>query len=233
VSTGTTRTPIAPAEGLVVAYLGAVALVGLLPALGVSPDTIVSATAFSPADLASGKLWLLPASGIVVAGDTWPQLAALAQLAAVILVVADGKTFWRAAIAGHVGSTLVAYAIVAVLAIVAPTTVHGLFDAPDYGISCVWAGALGGLAVVLCRSGLDPRVRLLAFAGQAVPVIVVLRSGFVNADGTLALASVEHALAFMLGAGVTWRALRHASAAPRRALRARASHRPGELPGMA
>ena len=46
-------------------------------------------------------------------GDTWPQLALLLQTAVVVVAMAGARTFWRAAMAAHVGSTLIAYGLLA------------------------------------------------------------------------------------------------------------------------
>lgn len=188
--------------GLIVAYMLTAVVLVALPTLGVaSRHALTSALAFSPADLVAGKLWLLPASGLIAQGSPWPQLAAIAELAAVLVVVADSRTFWRAAIAGHLGSTVIAYALVGILTLVLPASVQPVAAAPDYGVSCVWAGALGALAVVLGRRARNRSVAALVVTACALPVmvIVVRAGGFTTAAGALDLASVEHALAFVAG----------------------------------
>jgi hypothetical protein len=205
----TARLRASAGAALVVAYLGAVWLIGELPAA--SSGALAHTLAFSPAALVHLKLWLLPASGFVVAGDTTGQLATLAPVAACVVLLAGAPAFWRAAIAGHVGSTLVAYAIIGFLFVVDPASVRGLLSAPDYGISCVYAGALGALAVAGARHGRT--TALLALAAAALGMVPLLRPGLVAA-GTLELATLEHGWAFALGALATmrwtwvWRAVR-------------------------
>src|SRR5512136_1784773 len=66
----------------------------------------------SAAKIASGQLWVLPASALVVDRPVLVGLAAFAVLAAATLRYCGPRTFWLAAVAGHVGSTLAVYAII-------------------------------------------------------------------------------------------------------------------------
>jgi hypothetical protein len=191
------RLPLA--ELALAAYFALAVVVALLPELGLSKQSLVDAMAFSPADLVSGKLWLLPLSGLIVAGRSWTQLAALAEVAIALVVLAGARTFWRAAILGHVGSTLVAYAVLGVLALTVPSSVAGPFHAPDYGVSCIWAGSLGALAVVGARRCSSRTAKVWVAAGLSAPLVVILSSGFVTAAGTVNLANLEHLFAFVLG----------------------------------
>ena len=192
---------VTPATLAIAAYLAAAAVVGLLPgSTGITHQALVSALSFSPADLVSGKLWLLPLSGVVVDGETWVQLAALAEAAVAVVVLAGARTFWRAAIFAHVGSTLVAYAILGVLAVAAPSSVGDLFRDPDYGVSCIWAGSLGALAVVGARRCSGRAAKAAVAAVVSAPLGVVLTAGVVTPAGQLNLATLEHVLAFALGA---------------------------------
>jgi hypothetical protein len=194
------RRRLAIAELALVAYFAVAVVVGLLPSsTGITHRALVAALAFSPSDLVSGKLWLLPLSGVVVDGETWVQLAVLAEVAVVLVVLAGARTFWRAAIFAHVGSTLIAYAVLAVLAVVAPSATGDLFRDPDYGVSCIWAGSLGALAVVGARRCTGRPAKLAVAAAVSAPLVVGLTAGAVTPAGTLDLATVEHLLAFVLG----------------------------------
>jgi hypothetical protein len=186
-------------------YFALAAAIGAVPALtGLSHSALDSAMAFSPADLLAGKLWLLPLSGLVVDGETWVQLALLAGAAAVLVSVADGRLFWRVAIGAHVGSTLLAYAIVGLLAVTAPSITSGVITAPDYGVSCIWAGCLGALAITLARRSSRRLPAFALFIAVALLTAVPLgldgvgAQGFVT-GGTLDLSPIEHVLAFGIG----------------------------------
>ncbi|MCW2953265.1 MAG: hypothetical protein JWQ48_2435 [Conexibacter sp.] len=211
------RRPRRLAELALAGYLLLLAAIAALPALsGVAAATIASHAAFSPADLAAGELWRLPLSGLVTDGVPVLQLALLAATAAPLVALAGGRAFWRAALVAHVGATLLAYALVGILELAAPASVDALADTPDYGISCVWLGALGALALTLARRCRGIGAARCVFAATSLPAIALVASnGFVERDGTLELASVEHLVAFALGVLVTLRVAR--SARPRTA----------------
>lgn len=187
---------------LVVGYLALVAVLEVLrrTTSWPRPDDLAS----SPAGVAAGNVWALLTSGLVVAGDPVVQIAGTTLTAFVVIQVAGSSIFWAAVLVAHVGSALLAYAGVAVLWLFARADVDAVVDAPDYGISCVWAGAAGALAAAtLARR--SRRERLLA--PLAVGVF------FVAIPPSLGLAGAEHALAFALGA-LTVAALARRDAAP-------------------
>jgi hypothetical protein len=184
-----------------VAYFVAALVVALLPSVtGVTHAALVGTLAFSPSDLLAGKIWLLPLSGIVVDGATWAQLAILAEVAVVLVALAGARTFWRAALLGHVGSTLIAYALLGIVNVADPSATGDLFRDPDYGVSCIWAGSLGALAVVAAGRCTRRPVKILVAAAISAPLFVADGAGIVTAAGTIDLAALEHVLAFGLGA---------------------------------
>jgi hypothetical protein len=192
-------------ELAVVGYFVVAGVIAALPSItGISQGSIESAMAFSPADLVAGKLWLLPLSGLVVDGEIWVQLPLLAAVAAAVAITGGGRLFWRVAISAHVGSTLVAYAIVGWLAVAAPSVTHGVISEPDFGVSCIWAGCLGALAITAARRSSRKLVAAALFGGIALLTAVPIgldglgAEGFVTA-GTLDLSPLEHVLAFGIG----------------------------------
>jgi putative copper export protein len=211
----------------VAGYFVVAGVIAALPSVaGISQGTIDSAMAFSPADLIAGKVWLLPLSGLVVDGNTWVQLGLLAVVAGAVVLTAGGRLFWRVAIAAHIGSTLAAYAVVGWLAVAAPSVTHGVISEPDYGISCIWAGCLGALAITAARRSSQRPVAFARFAAIALLTAIPIgldglgAQGFVTA-GTLDLSPLEHVFAFGIGVLVA-----NAAARPRR-------HTvPGRMAGM-
>jgi hypothetical protein len=201
----------------VAVYLAVAVVVGLLPGTsGISHHALVAALAFSPSDLASGRLWLLPLSGVVVEGETWVQLVLLVEAALALVVIAGARTFWRAAIFAHAGSTLMAYAILALLEVADRQATGDLFQDPDYGVSCVWVGSIGALAVVSARSWAHAHTRVAIAVTVGAPIVVLLAAGFVTPAGTLDIATVEHLLAFLLGALAGWMTPRAERSTPQR-----------------
>ena len=153
------------------------------------------ALASSPAGVADGRLWTLLTSGVVIAGPVVVQLIGAGIVVWLAVDQLGPARFWLAALAGHVGATLVAYAGIGVLWLVRPDDVRGVAFAPDYGISCIWAASLGALLAVRIRSGPRPRVVTVAFGAS-----LALFAALVPLHGELA--DVEHLLAFAAGAGV-------------------------------
>jgi hypothetical protein len=155
----------------------------------------VHALACSPAALAAGRAWTLVTSGFIVAGPAAPQILMTAIVALGVVRLAGAGAWWRSAIAGHLGSTFVAYAGIAVVYAADRASAEGVVHAPDYGISAVWAATTGTLLVLLHRNGAHPRVTAACTALLGAAFVAL-----VGVDGELA--DVEHLLAFAAGLGV-------------------------------
>lgn len=184
---------------LAAAWLLAVAAVAAAQRHGVGPSA--AALASSPERLAHGAVWTLASSALVIDGPHVGQIAMTTIATAWVLATLGGRAFWRVAIAGHVGATLLAYTGIAVLWLVMPSrSMEQVTDAPDFGISAVWAALLGAIAVAGVRLGRSRRRRLTGAAGLAVLAAFAL---LVPLDGELS--DVEHLLAFLAGALVTVR----------------------------
>ena len=184
----------AASVALAVAWLTAVCVIALARARTGLPDA--AALASSPRGVMHGEVWTLLTSGLVIAGPPASELAGTALVVAGVLQALGGPKFWAVALSGHVGATLVAYAGIGVLAGAGWSGVDGVLDAPDYGISAVWAACIGALVAAAARRrgrrGLA--ASLLATAGLAVFAVVI--------GQPWSLAGVEHVLAFVLGAAV-------------------------------
>jgi hypothetical protein len=189
-----------PAALLAAAWLAAVAVIAALQAAGGGPRT--AALACSPARLAAGHVWTLLSSALVIDGPPVIQLAGTAVVIGLVVHDLGARAFWGAALAGHVGATLAAYAGIGLLWLLARGSVESIAHAPDYGISAVWAGALGALAVTSAWRPASHRRLAVALGALALFALVVL----VPLHGELA--DVEHLLAFVLGAGVAAGVLR-------------------------
>lgn len=175
---------------LAVAWVAAVAVLQAGSVL--DPADVAS----SPDTVAGGALWRLLASALVVdAPAAAAQIAIVAALTALVLVRDGGVTWWLAALAGHVGSAVLAYAGIAVADALGSASAERFTAEPDYGVSCVLA-ALNGVAL----AGTARRIRArragaidwIVVAGTAVATVVWL--------ATLDWYGVEHLYAFGIGA---------------------------------
>jgi hypothetical protein len=183
---------------LTIGWLAAVLAIQLSgPAL--TPADVAS----SPDSLAAGQLVRLLSSSLIIDDDLpLAQFALLAAVTAVVLVRHGAIVWWLAALVGHIGSALIAYAIIALAVALGSGLAERFTDTRDYGISCVLAAELG----VLFMSGMPRRGGRRGTRGRR-------GSRF---DAVLAVASVsllvwlvepdwfglEHSIAFAIGAAV-------------------------------
>jgi hypothetical protein len=174
-------------------WLAAVALIGIA-----APDLSTGELGASPDAVAAGQLWRLLSSSLIV-DSALPVLQIAVLVAATALVVAryGALTWWLAALAGHVGSALIAYGLIAVAAALGSDSAERFEDDWDYGISCVLAALVG----VLCAGALR-RLRAGPRRTPDVALAVATSLGLVGWLVTIDWYGVEHVLAFALGAGV-------------------------------
>jgi hypothetical protein len=175
-----------------IAWLAAVALIEVV-APGLDPADVGS----SPDAVAAGRLWRLLTSALIVeAGVPWLQIAVLAGVTALVLVLHGPIVWWLAALIGHVGSALLAYALIAVADALGSASAERVEDDWDYGISCVLAALCG----VLFAGGVS-RLRR-GGGGLDVALVVATSLGLLGWLVTIDWYGVEHLFAFALGAGV-------------------------------
>ena len=95
--------------------------------------------------VADGELWRLFSSGLVVDGVAAPQIALTALAAFGVIRLQGPAVWWAAVLVGHVGSALLAYAIVGVAVALGSGGAEAAANDPDFGISCVLGASLGAL----------------------------------------------------------------------------------------
>jgi hypothetical protein len=180
-------------------YVAVLAAGALLRAVAGIPH--VEDLASTPAAVAQGRVWTLITSAFLVSGPAIPEIAGLAAVGALLVRRHGAGALWRAAAVGHVGSALVAYAGVGALALAGAHLAHHVLHAPDYGLSCVWAGVVGALGVSAAarlrrRPNRSAAVALAATYGVLVVLTLVVGTPLVRA---------EHLLALLLGGAVMLR----------------------------
>ena len=157
----------------------------LLLALAATYFVVAAVGVYLPASagaVAHGRVWLLFTSALEAA-DPWPlaQVALTAAVASLVIVRAGVRTWWCAALAGHIGSALIVYALIAA------------FDAPsdqvDYGVSCVLGASFGALLVQR-----DLLSRAVGVVGSLA--LIGLSTTWLG---------LEHPFSVVLGAVVAWR----------------------------
>ena len=173
----------------------------------------------SAAKIASGQLWVVPASALIVDRPVLIGLAAFGVLAVTTLRVCGARTFWLAAAMGHAGSTLLVYGIIGSTRLADPHMFTRAVVTPDFGVSAMqgaWVGAL--TATAWSRAGTDHRHRALVAAGVCALAGV---GWLLHPDPSIL--TTEHLFAFFIGCGiVSWRRLAAAGTeASRRLVRQR------------
>ena len=129
-----------------------------------------------------GGVWLLLTSALAAQGPLpLVQVGLTAAVAALAITRAGATTWWLATLAGHVGSALIAYALIA-----AAGAGHAAAT-PDYGVSCVLGASLG---VLLTVRG-DRVATLVGVAGSLA--LLPLSFGWIG---------LEHPLSVAIGAGI-------------------------------
>jgi hypothetical protein len=158
-------------------------------AVGVVVDFAPESLASSPAHLTAGEAWRLLTSALAVDSPFPLAQVALAAAAAFAVIRAYGAVvWWGAVIAAHVGSALVAYALIGIFDALSVESARHVGRDPDYGVSVVLTGSLGALfagALLHGRRGIAIAVALGVVA--LVPV-------------SLDWYGIEHPLGFAFGA---------------------------------
>ncbi len=181
------------------AWLAAVVLIATV-GFGIGPDDIGS----SPDTFTDGRIPRMLASSLLVE-DEWryPQLALLLFVSLLTLARAGAVTWWLAAVLGHLGSAVLAYAIIGIAVLLGSGSAEAATDDWDYGISCVLSAQLA----VLAYGAWQNRARARAGAAPLDLALLLLAAGsLIFFVATIGWYGVEHLFAFAIGLGVAaWR----------------------------
>jgi hypothetical protein len=172
---------------LAVAYFAAVVV-------GVFVDYDPPALASSPSSLVNGEVWRLLTSGLAVEGRFPLFQIAVAALASFEVIRLWGPiAWWGVVLSAHVGSALVAYALIGIFDALGTESAEKVTNDLDYGVSIVVTGSLGALFATAFIRG-HRRLVLLSLLG--VIAVVPL---------TLDWYGIEHPLGFAFGAAfIVW-----------------------------
>jgi type IV secretory pathway VirB2 component (pilin) len=154
----------------------------------------LSDLASSPHSVAEARLWSLVTSALLVSSPLFWSLASFALFAALTLRVCGSRVLLISAFAGHVGSTVAVYALLALSRTFDPRAFETLLRAPDYGVSAVSAAWLGALAATSWRRHGTLRGRVataLAVVGVALFGLLLRRH--------VSFFDLEHVVAFGIG----------------------------------
>jgi hypothetical protein len=150
---------------------------------------------------ASGQVWALLTSALVVDRPVLIGLAAFGMLAMATLRICGERTFWLAAAVGHVGSTLLVYAIIGSAQLTDPGTFAGAAVQPDFGVSAIQGAWVGAITVTAWSWAADDRrARSLVAAGVCGLAGI---GWWLHPDPSIL--TTEHAFAFLIGAGLVLR----------------------------
>jgi hypothetical protein len=158
-----------------------------LVALAAAYFVVAAAGIVAPASasaVADGRVWLLLTSALAAQGPApLAQVALAATVATLVIHRLGAAAWWRAALAGHVGSALIAYALIGLAG------AERAAAAPDYGVSCVLGASFGALLTV-----------------KGIPRVVGVVGTLALAPLSLTWIGLEHPLSVAIGAAVTaWR----------------------------
>jgi hypothetical protein len=161
----------------------------------------LSDLASSPHAVAEARLWSLVTSALLVSSPLFWSLVSFGLFGALMLRFCGTRVLLVSALAGHIASTLVVYALLALARTFDPRAFETLLKAPDYGVSAVSAAWLGALASVSWRArNRTPRGRIataLTVVGVALFGVILRRH--------VSFLDLEHVVAFGIGVVVAVR----------------------------
>jgi hypothetical protein len=157
----------------------------------------------SATTVASGRVWVLPASALIVDRPVLVGLVAFGLLAVATLRFCGARMFWLVAVVGHVGSTLFVYAIIGSTQLANPEMFASAAARPDFGVSAIQGAWVGAITASLWIRACTDRDRGLVAAGVCAVACV---GWWLHPDPSIL--TTEHLFAFFIGFGiVSWRRL--------------------------
>jgi hypothetical protein len=187
-----------------IGWASAALLAGVVSALTLAiraHELPLAGFAASAAKVSAGEIWLLPASALVVDRPVYVGLIAFCLLGFAAVRICGTRVFWVVAVVGHIGSTLVVYAIIRASRLTDPDVFTGAFVRQDFGVSAMQAAWVGAIAAAAWSwAGADPRARTFVAAGVCAVAAV---AWWLHPDPSIL--TTEHLFAFLIGgAVVSW-----------------------------
>jgi lysyl-tRNA synthetase class 2 len=156
---------------------------------------------YSPSRFASGALWTLPFSALLVGHITLAGVTVTFFVTVVVpyLILAGPMRALVVFVIAHVGATMTAFVIICVGSAAGVGWGHRLWLQPDYGASAGLAGIAGALFLVLCWQRRSLALRVVGvFAAAGTTAFFV--HGVVAWNGPAhGIVDVEHLLALVIG----------------------------------
>ncbi len=158
----------------------------------------LASVACSPAKVEDGSLWSLFSCGLAVQRPVLISVVTFAALGVATIALCGAGVTVMSALIGHVGSTVLAYALLATYRLADPHAFGSLLTRPDYGVSAISAAWLGALAVTgWTARNADRRGR----AAVVLAVCVVAVFAYMLRR-TATILDSDHVFAFVIGVGV-------------------------------
>jgi hypothetical protein len=160
----------------------------------------LTALAASPHAVAEARLWSLLTSALLVQAPLFWSLASFALLGALALRVCGARVLWTSALAGHIGSTLLVYALLASTRTFDRDSFQAVQGAPDYGVSAISAAWLGAIAAVSWQA------KNRTLRGKIATVLAVGATALFGwmLHNHVGFLDLEHVIAFVIGVVAAW-----------------------------
>jgi hypothetical protein len=191
-----TMTRRARSRGATVLGLFLFAVTGLTVAAAAAPE-VTGVLAASAREVLRGQVWRLLTSGLMAERPVAASLVSFCLLATLTLVLCSRRILWLSAIAGNVGSALLAYLLIGAVRLADSGALAAEWRARDYGVSAISAAWLGAIAATGWRAGRSSTARAAIVLGS----VAIGAFAYTLHPGITLLAS-EHVTAFAVGAVV-------------------------------